>query len=72
MDANPPSDSTADAIPSFEGELCELILAAYGRGTPVENTWEIDSGISDAPNWRVIIEKVPPAEREYTPSLLEE
>lgn len=72
MDTNPSSKSAGDTMAAFEHELRELILSAYGRGTTVEDTWEITSPVSDAPNWRVTIEKVPPAEQTYDPSLLEE
>ncbi|WP_436348702.1 hypothetical protein [Natronorubrum sp. FCH18a] len=72
MDTNHPSKSAGDAIGAFEHELRELILSAYSRGTAIEDTWEINSPVSDAPNWRVTIEKVPPGERTYDPSLLEE
>lgn len=72
MDTNRPSKSAGDAMAAFEHELRELILSAYSRGTTIEDAWEINSPVSDAPNWRVTIEKVPPAERTYDPSLLEE
>lgn len=72
MKTDPPSKPSADATPAFEDELRAVLLAAFGRGITVETTWEIDSAVSDAPNWRVTIEKVPPAESTYDPSLLEE
>ncbi|MFC7212540.1 hypothetical protein ACFQO4_00360 [Saliphagus sp. GCM10025334] len=72
MEANHPSTSSTDASAAFEHELKDLIISAYGRGAAVEHTWEFPGPVSDAPNWRVTIEKVPPAERTYDPSLLEE
>ncbi|WP_226008059.1 hypothetical protein [Natrinema salinisoli] len=69
MEANHPS---TDASATFEHELKELIISAYGRGVTIEDMWEFPGPVSDAPNWRVTIEKVPPAERTYDPSLLEE
>lgn len=72
MAADHPSNPSADATTAFDDELEELILSAYSGGATVEKTVEIDAPVSDAPNWRVTIEKVPPADRSYDPSLLEE
>lgn len=72
MESNPPTTSATDTTTAFEHALEELILSAYGRGVPVEDAWEIDAPVSDAPSWRVTIEKESPAERTYEPSLLEE
>lgn len=72
MESTPPSKPSADATNTFEHELGELILTAFGRGAAVEDTWEIASAVSDAPNWRVTIEKVPPANLTYEPTFLEE
>lgn len=66
------SSTSVHATTAFEHALREVILSAYSAGATVETTLEIDAPVSDAPNWRVTIEKEPPAERSYDPSLLEE
>lgn len=72
MAADQSSNPAADATTAFEHALREVILSAYSAGATVETTLEIDAPVSDAPNWRVTIEKEPPAERSYDPALLEE
>ncbi|MCU4744709.1 hypothetical protein OB955_19705 [Halobacteria archaeon AArc-m2/3/4] len=72
MEPTPPSNSSDDPTTAFENDLGELILAAYGRGAAIEDTWKIDGPVSDAPNWRVTIEKVPPEDLTYDPTILEE
>ncbi|WP_276253220.1 hypothetical protein [Halomontanus rarus] len=72
MEATPPSKPSADATNTFEHELSELVLAGFGCGAAIEDTWEIASTVSDAPNWRVTIEKVPPENLTYEPTCLEE
>lgn len=72
MDAHHPSDPVTDPTTAFEADLADLVLSAYSCGAVVENTVEIDAPASDAPNWRVTIEKVPPVERSYDPSLIDE
>ncbi|MFC3957484.1 hypothetical protein [Halovivax cerinus] len=64
----PPADPTE----TFETRLAEVIFSAYGRGAAVETTLEIDGPTSDAPDWLVTIEKRPPAERTYNPTLLDD
>jgi len=71
MDADRPS-TPVDPSTEFEYQLEELVLSAYGRGATVETTLEFDGPVSDAPGWRVTIEKVPPVERTYDPTLLDE
>lgn len=72
MEANPPSEPSAEATAVFERDLSELIRAAFGHGAAIEDTWEITSSVSDAPNWRVTVEKMPADEVTYEPEFLEE
>ncbi|PGF14226.1 hypothetical protein CP556_24785 [Natrinema sp. CBA1119] len=72
MEATDPSEPFADVTTAFEHDLQELILTAFGRGADIEGTWEIASSVSDAPNWRMTIEKISPTESTYEPTFLEE
>ncbi|WP_226483168.1 hypothetical protein [Natrinema amylolyticum] len=72
MEATDPSNPSADTTAAFEHDLQDLILTAFGRGADIEDTWNIASPVSDAPNWWVTIEKRPLEERTYEPTFLEE
>ncbi|MFC6716013.1 hypothetical protein ACFQGT_17860 [Natrialbaceae archaeon GCM10025810] len=72
MESTDPPTPAPDATVAFEQELEEMILTAFGRGAAVEGTWTISGPVADAPDWHVTIEKVPPAERTFDPTLLDE
>ncbi len=72
MDANRPSSPSTEATTAFEHDLTELLLSAFGCGAAIENTWTIPAPVSSAPDWKVTIEKIPPEDRGYEPTFLEE
>ncbi len=72
MESTDPPTPSPDATTAFERGLEELIITAFGSGAAIEGTWKIRGPVSDAPNWRVKIEKVPPEERMFEPTFLEE
>lgn len=69
----PGYDATEDATQQFERDLGDLIAAAFGRGAAIERTWEVTMPATDAPNWRVTIEKTYSEEAPaYEPQFLDE
>lgn len=72
MDPDPSPDVRAEMTTTFERNLEDLLVTAFGRGA-VEGTWDITVPVSAAPNWTVTIEQYgSPNTASYEPELLEE
>ena len=66
-------DSNTQVTDTFEDDLSELILTAFGHGADIEGEWTIDVPVSAAPNWMVTIEKRPDDEEpSYEPTMLDD
>lgn len=62
-----------DATQQFEHDLRELIMTSFADGAQLEDTWTITVPVTDAPNWRVTIEKTYTDEDPaYEPRFLKE
>lgn len=55
----------------FERELESLLLGAFAKGAVIENEWEFELPVTDAPNWTVEIRKSYSEEAD-APELLDE
>ena len=69
----PQNGDDTDPTRRFERELYDLIADSFARGAVIDQTWEVTTPVSGAPNWQVTIEKTySDEEPSYEPRLLDE